>query len=105
MAVSTVRHSLQRGCAGQKTLLAGDRRAFIQKRYCQIRSTSGDDIADGRAHQTGDARQAGDEYPFLPHLLKNILNELCIEFRAREFRFDRAGPSGSAPSRSPKVSV
>src|SRR5271163_1901620 len=62
-----------------KALRRRNRGAFIEKSRAEIRGANRDDVADRSAHQAGDARESGDENPFLPYVLPDRVAEPRIE--------------------------
>src|SRR5215469_16739201 len=65
--------------AWRKTLRCRNRRAFVEKPNGEIRGSRRNNVADRRAHQTGDTGPCRDKHPFLPHFLQDRFAEARLE--------------------------
>ena len=74
--------------AGREPLRRRDRAALVEKRGRQVDGAGGDDVAESRPHQAGDAGGGGDEHPLVPHLLQDRVAQARLEAGARKCRRD-----------------
>ena len=84
--------SLEERRSWGKTLMGCDGGAFIEERRREVRCSGGDDVADSRPHEAGDARGRGDEDPFFPHFLPDCGAEARVEIRAGQRRRNPLDP-------------
>src|ERR1700692_2169975 len=76
--------SRNRGSAGREAFQSRDGGALVEESCGQAACARGHDVADRGAHQAGDSRPSGDENPFLPHLLQDVLARTSVEFGSGE---------------------